>query len=182
MSRVGHLGRGSKQEVMYPGNPSGKPFRGEDNSQSEINLLELSLHNIVERTTPDVEWITRGFTPARLPLVNECKQKHKLQLEAFQNKATRFARKIKGRDTSISTIWEELSLKTLAYRRKETCLSLLLHILADDNLFPTLIASYEAMLPNNTHHTTRSCTTNTPLDVYSRTNVFQHSFLIRTTR
>ena len=64
-------GGGSEQEVMSSGKTRWEtlPWRGQLPIRN--HLLELSPLNIVERTTPDVEQIARGNTPATLPLVND---------------------------------------------------------------------------------------------------------------
>ena len=148
-----------------------------------LGLLRYTLYDaplgvrLVAYTTlcrPLLEYASPAWDPHIKSLVYD--------LESVQNRAVRFICRLRGREVSVTSARNQLGLNTLANRRKEARLSMLLHILAYEDLFPSLIKFYNAMLPTNSHPNTRSRTANTALATYSHTNAFQHSFLIRTTR
>ena len=99
-------------------------------------------------------------------------------LEIIQNKAIRFIFSVKGRDTSISTIKESNNISTLQDRRKSHRICMLLNILENENLHPSLSDVLTEML-SKSHMCTRNRSFNS---IYCRTNIFLNSFLPRTAR
>jgi len=78
-------------------------------------------------------------------LTNKCACE---ETEHVQNQAIRYIANLKGR-CGISDAWTELQLKTLAGRRRDHKITLLLRILSDEERHETLSSAYDELLNSN---------------------------------
>ena len=156
----------------------------EDVTQNKTDAIVKILGQCCNTLPTKIADLDRAATEGDVKKVGDIAHAIKGQitlLESIQSKAIRFISNIQGRDTSITAARKKLKLPILEKRRRDARYSLLIHILANETLFPSLISFYDSSLPDH-HHTTRSSTTSTPLAVSCNTNIFLNSFLPRTAR
>ena len=102
-------------------------------------------------------------------------------IEIVQKNAVRFTSGLKGRD-SITTVFENLDLETLAAKHEKTWHSLLLKILTNEENHNSLINAYKNLMDTRTTNmpTTRAAARGDPHTIYAKTSTYHNGFLPRT--
>jgi hypothetical protein len=104
--------------------------------------------------------------------------KHIHDLEMVQNKAVRFVYNVKGRDTSITDIKNQNHITALNVRRRDKRIEMMLNIIENEHLHPSLSTVLTDMLSKSSMSTRHQFFNS----IYCRTNTFLYSFLPRTAR